>query len=272
MFKKIVSNLPFSPALVGQLGFYAKRLRKEEATRRLTLMFVALTIVVQSMVVFQPSISANATNLPELPKCIVNSQSLVSDPLCSPNITKSKTSVNTSQGYVNASTVTANASDQISYTIAITNSGSVSTSAKLEDNLLDVLDYATLIDNGGGTLDTKGVLSWPDITLSPNDTQTRTFVVRLLSSIPSTAQSTNNPASYDCILTNTFGNSTNINVSCPTPKIIEKVATELPKAGSTENMLFACIVLAIAAYFYARTRQLEKEIHLVRKNTNVGTL
>jgi len=37
MFRKIVSNLPFSPALVGQLGFYAKRLRKEETTRRLGL-------------------------------------------------------------------------------------------------------------------------------------------------------------------------------------------------------------------------------------------
>ena len=31
MFRKLVSNLAFSPALVGQLGFYAKRLRKEES-------------------------------------------------------------------------------------------------------------------------------------------------------------------------------------------------------------------------------------------------
>lgn len=28
MFKKIVSHLPFSPTLVGQLGFYAKRLKR----------------------------------------------------------------------------------------------------------------------------------------------------------------------------------------------------------------------------------------------------
>jgi hypothetical protein len=62
MFRKIVSNLSFSPALVGQLGFYAKRLRKEETTRRMGLVFVALALVVQSLAVFQPPESANASN------------------------------------------------------------------------------------------------------------------------------------------------------------------------------------------------------------------
>src|SRR5690606_4480456 len=62
MFKKIVSQLSFSPALVGQLGFYAKRLRKEQATRRLGLVFVALALVVQSLVVFQAPEPANASS------------------------------------------------------------------------------------------------------------------------------------------------------------------------------------------------------------------
>lgn len=62
MFKKIISSLSFSPALVGQLGFYAKRLKKEQTTRRLGLIFVALALVVQSLVVFQPPESANASS------------------------------------------------------------------------------------------------------------------------------------------------------------------------------------------------------------------
>lgn len=62
MFKKIVSQLSFSPALVGQLGFYARRLRKEQTTRRLGLIFVALALVVQSLVVFQAPEPANAAN------------------------------------------------------------------------------------------------------------------------------------------------------------------------------------------------------------------
>ncbi len=62
MFRKIVSQLSYSPALVGQLSFYAKRLKKEQTTRRLGLVFVALALVVQSLVVFQPPEPANAAN------------------------------------------------------------------------------------------------------------------------------------------------------------------------------------------------------------------
>lgn len=62
MFRKIVSNLAFSPALVGQLSFYAKRMRKEEATRRIGLMFTILALIVQSFAVFSPPESANAAS------------------------------------------------------------------------------------------------------------------------------------------------------------------------------------------------------------------
>ena len=62
MFRKLVSNLSFSPALVGQLGFYAKRLRKEESTRRVGLIFTALALVVQSFAVLQPPENVNASS------------------------------------------------------------------------------------------------------------------------------------------------------------------------------------------------------------------
>jgi hypothetical protein len=418
MFRKIISNLPFSPALVGQLGFYAKRLHKEEVTRRLGLIFVALAIIVQSLTVFQPSESANASSAndmvpggigssidnylapydanakyikdvmnyagitreeilatkyttlkvgdilswgfsphfsyedgerqysitnsngvqvttvyskplklligpnaeisawvgysknigwfainqgcgnlltkteplpPPPPKCIVNSELLandknckpcpgnstlwISDQACVPNIIKSKNATNTSQGFIDATSVTAKAGDQISYTITIENTGLKPISTKLADNLLDTLEYATLFDNGGGTFnETTGALSWPDIYLSPNDKQTRTFVIRLLDTIPATARGASNETSYDCIITNTFGNSVSVKVDCPTPKVIEKVVTELPKTGPTENLIFAGVILAITAYFYARTRQVKREIRLIRRDINVGTI
>lgn len=66
MFKKLISSLPFSPALVGQLGFYAKRLRKEEATRKMGLIFTVLALIVQSFAVFQPPESANAASANDL--------------------------------------------------------------------------------------------------------------------------------------------------------------------------------------------------------------
>ena len=280
MFRKIVSNLPFSPALVGQLGFYAKRLRKEETTRRLGLIFVVLALIVQSLAVFQPPESANAASLTDmnsrgfgLDTSNVCSDSINNSLCIGPNIIKIITATNASQGFVDALSVTAYAGDQISYTITIENTGLSSTSTKLEDHLADTLEYATLADGGGGTLDKKtGTLSWPDVTLDPNTKQTRTFVIRLLDTIPATAQGVNYAKSYDCIISNTFGNSIDVRVDCPTPKIIERTVAELPKVGPTENIIFASIVLTFTAYFYARTRQLKNEIRLIRRDTNAGTI
>ncbi|QWQ31550.1 hypothetical protein KOY49_00760 [Candidatus Minimicrobia vallesae] len=67
MFKKIISRLPYSPSMIHSLGFYAKRLRKEEATRKIGLILTALAlIVVQSFTVFSPPESANAADSSDL--------------------------------------------------------------------------------------------------------------------------------------------------------------------------------------------------------------
>ncbi|MDK2898900.1 MAG: hypothetical protein PWQ10_87 [Patescibacteria group bacterium] len=467
MFKKIISNLPFSPALIGQLSFYAKRLKKEEITRKLTVFFVILALVVQSLAVFQPPESANASSSNDLvpgglglgenrslsnflapydantnklrdvmnyagitrdeilstqftsfkvgdklswgysptfsyeqgerqhdvystegqqvttvysrplnlrnnrnddiwgwighsekmgwfgimqacgnlvtdtvpiivPKCDINpslaandpnciacpsdtklwindpactkvtpptpptptpatpkcdlNPSLdaddpnciscpgnpklwIDDPTCVPNIIKSKKATNITQGSINATTSKANANDKISYTITTENKGLNSINTELKENLMDILEYSTIVDNGGGTLDNKtNVLSWPNVTIYPGTKQTRTFVIKVLDPIPATAQGSSNRTSYDCIMTNTFGNAVEIEVKCPTVKVVEKTTSELPKTGATENMLFIGIILAITTYFYTRTREINKEIRLVRKNINAGSI
>jgi uncharacterized membrane protein len=59
----------------------------------------------------------------------------INDESCIPNIVQSKTATNTSQGFVDASTVTAHSGDQISYTITIENTGLSPKTVKLEDHL-----------------------------------------------------------------------------------------------------------------------------------------
>jgi len=423
MFRKIISNLSFSPALVGQLSFYAKRLRKEQATRRIGLVFVALALVVQSLTVFQPAESANASNssdfvpgglglgankslnnflnpydansnnlkdimtyvgvtreeitssrfssfitgtklvwgrvdkpgsqavtiknsagavvttayarplsiangsneqiygwignsskigwfaimqscgnlvtniVPPPPpppppppqKCVYNSALLATDKKCKPcvgdsslwindkkcvgDITLSKSATNTTQGSVNATTITAKESDLITYSITVKNTGLASESTVLADNLEDILEYANLFDRGGGSFDQQTkVLSWPDITLAPKESQTRTFAVKVLDSIPVTARGSSEPTSYDCVMANVFGNSVSIKIPCAPPKIIENVVSELPKTGPTENLIFGGFILAIAAYFYARSRLVSTEVRLIRRNLNSGTI
>lgn len=54
MFKKIVSNLPFHPTLLGNLGYYLRRVKQEESVRRLGLVFVILALAVQLFAFLSP--------------------------------------------------------------------------------------------------------------------------------------------------------------------------------------------------------------------------
>jgi len=54
MFKKLVANLPYNPSLITQVGFYADRMRAEKSIRRLSFVFMALAMTVQSLAVISP--------------------------------------------------------------------------------------------------------------------------------------------------------------------------------------------------------------------------
>lgn len=55
MFKKLLSNLPFNPSLIGQVSFYAKRMHSETSVRRLGLFFVVIAMIIQFCAVIWPS-------------------------------------------------------------------------------------------------------------------------------------------------------------------------------------------------------------------------
>ncbi len=66
MFKKLLSNLPFNPSLIGQVSFYAKRLHRESALRRAGFVAMALALVLQMFAVFsppQPSLASSSSDL-----------------------------------------------------------------------------------------------------------------------------------------------------------------------------------------------------------------
>lgn len=418
MFRKIVSQLSFSPALVGQLSFYAKRLRREEVTRKTGLVFVALALVVQSLVVFQPVESANAASDSDFVRGGINSideflraydsnsnnikdimtyagvtrqeiastqyttfkvnstlswglqprfsaaqgertvnitnadgnhvrnvyarpltmwnqsnwnirawvghseklgwfaimkvcGNLVTNSIPNPPAPKPKPTPptptptptptpepepeptpepelpvvagevklnkgarNASQGNVAASSVTARANDKLTYTLTAKNIGGTPVEATFEDHLGDALEYTRLTDTGGGTFnEAEKKLSWPKVTLQPGETQERTFALQVASAIPSTPTGQSDQSSYNCAIENTFGDDyINIPVECATPKAIEQAVTQLPQTGPAENMMFAGVVLAVVTYFYARSRQLNKEVRLIRKDLNAGTI
>lgn len=397
MFRNIVSNLPFSPALVGQLGFYAKRLKKEEATRRLGLIFTALALVVQSFAVFSPPEAVNASNgsdfirggisskqelmsaydsssgssgdlkeifdyagitrqeLADTHETSLNSQNAPENsawlswgresrfseadgqvahdvagttiysrpvknyentdyersrginysvlqgyskkigtfaimkscgnlvttrvpagtppPAAESNIIRSKKATNKTQ-HTNSIKVSAEAGDKIEFTLSAKNTGDAAGSVEMTDEIADLLEYATMDYDGGGTFnpDSK-TLSWGEIELAPGQTESRSFTVKILRTIPSTGTGLSDSTSYDCQISNSFGNTVNVNIDCPVEKIVvEQVVAELPKTGPGENIIFAGVILSVVAYFYARSRQIGKEIRMIRRDLNAGTI
>lgn len=218
-----------------------------------------------------PSLPAND---PLCQPCPDNPDLWVNDPKCSAKLVSTKAAKNMTQGDVSASRVVAKSNDKITYTITIKNRGFASTPVDFKESLADVLEYSKLIDLGGGTYNkTTNSLSWPRVTLAANEQQTRTFAIQMYSDIPATNTGKSDEASYDCTMVNTFGNSVSVDVECPSQKVIvEQVTKELPHTGPRENMMFGAGLLAVVVYFWARSRQLGKEVRLIRHNVNVGTI
>jgi len=265
MFRKIISNLPFSTALVEQLSDYAKKLKKEESIRKISLFFIVLSVIVQLFMIIRPPESANAGdiiyNLEESSKALENK-----------GLKLSTSAININQGFVEASKVISKPQEQISYTITIDNPTDNAISASFENNLSDILEYAEIIDSGGGQLNKSGSMAWPETVIEPKSQQSRTFVVRLFKEIPATAIGTNNFRSYDCRLTNIFGNNLSINIECPAPKIAEQIILKLPKIDTTISITIMASMLLVGVYFYARAKQIRDEVRIIRKDINSGAI
>lgn len=195
----------------------------------------------------------------------------IKDSRCESNIIETKSATNSTQSK-NAPEVVAGASDAIVYSLNLENKGLKPATYSIEEHLDDVLEYATVIDAGGGTLTDK-TLTWPTITLGPGEKQTRMFSVKILDKIPAMPTGADEKTSYDCRINNTFGNNVSIAVACPPEKVVvEEVVKELPHTGPTENMIFAGATLSIVSFFYARTRLMKKEVRLIRRDLNAGTI
>lgn len=216
---------------------------------------------------------------PSLPKtdvmcqpCPGDSTIWINDSKCTAEFIQTKSATNTAQN-ADATSVTAKASDQIMYTLNVTNKGKKAATYTVTDAIRDTLEYSTISNSGNGTVDDKGNISWPVVTVKPGEKITRSFVVKMNSTIPAMSTGTSMPESYNCKMTNTFGNNVTVNVDCPIQKqVVQQTVAQLPHTGPRENMLFAGIVLAIVAFFYARARQLKKEVRLIRRDVNAGTI
>lgn len=214
--------------------------------------------------------------------CEDNPEIWYKDKDCKSDFELSKTVKNISQLVNDANNTTVKPGDRLEYRLVVKNTGNTTGAYIIEDNLADVLEYADIVDLGGGTLLKAGPntpvervnsVTWPSASIKPGATIEKIINVQVKASIPSTPQGLGNQESYNCQMVNDFsGNGTTVKIDCPTPKVVEQVVAELPKTGVTENLLFAGALLAIVTFFYARSRQLKKEVRLIRRDLNAGVI
>lgn len=196
----------------------------------------------------------------------------VSAATCATPFLFSKSATNASQRQP-AQSAPAQASDRILYTIDAKNISDTTAQVTLADHINDVLEYADVIDTDGGIFDpSTATLSWPEESVKPGASATKTFAVRLKPHLAATAQGVSNPTSYDCVMSNTYGNSLYVPVSCPFVKHVERVANTLPTVQGFASLAASMVFLLCVAYFYLRARLLREEVRLIRKDINTGVL
>ncbi|PID33212.1 hypothetical protein CR969_01950 [Candidatus Saccharibacteria bacterium] len=211
-------------------------------------------------------------NHPDCQPCPGDPTIWVKDEKCAAKIIRKKSAKNLTAGK-DATKVKAKASDRLEYTLTVKNEGKAPADFVVSDEISDVLEYSKVYDYGGGTLNEQTkTISWPKIKLAPGEQQTRIYVVRMASKISPMAQGASDSTSFNCKMTNIFGNTLDVNVDCPVVKNVERVVEELPRTGPTENMIFGGIMAAVVTFFYLRSRQLNKEVRLIRKDVTAGTI
>jgi|GEM_PF-1750705 len=189
------------------------------------------------------------------------------------------------------------AGELIEYELSIINSGNVSYDGDNPyqpptESLVDVLEYANVIDIdgrivtrastydkpiqlfGGGTLD-GGSVTWPAITaFDPGSTVSKSIFVKVKDIIPKTNTPPSDPFSYDCTMSNTYINSStvNIDVECPPEKVVESAVTSLPNTGPLQTAMITGSFALLAFYLFSRNQLLIRELEIIQTEYSGGPL
>lgn len=180
-------------------------------------------------------------------------------------LTIHKTARNLTQNIADANNTTAHASDSIVYTLSVKNTGKVTVPQfVIEENMNDVLEYATITDFHGGQLDTDNHMFWAPVDIRKDQVVERQITIKVKDPIPKTPTSVSDPSSFDLKMVNVYGNSVVINLPGPPNKKIETVSGSLPNTGPGTSLMIGFGITTVAAYFFARSRLLVTELGIVR--------
>ncbi len=228
-----------------------------------------------------PTVTTTTAPTPTFTPCQYDSSIVASSSQCKPCeeslsstdavacIQYSKTAADNTQGLADANGKTANAGDEITYTLTAYNSGKATVSNfVMQDDLSYVLDYANIVSDDNGNLNNSGILSWPAVNIAASASETHTIVVTVKNPVPQTLPSSSDPEYFDHIMTNIYGNTININLPQSPITVVATATSSLPNTGPGNSLIFAAIIVVIAGYFLARSRLLILESGIAIQDNN----
>jgi len=154
--------------------------------------------------------------------------------------------------------VPADAGDEIEYTLTTRNQASEAVSYVVSEDLSDILSYADVVDNGGGTL-TGTNLVWAAKSIPAGGSITNTFKIKVKDPVPNNQPSAGNPGDFDYNMFNSYGDEVNIKINKPLIQKVVDVATNLPETGAAQYGL-VIFFLGLSVYFFVRNKQLTNEL------------
>lgn len=216
--------------------------------------------------------------------CIYNNSISATDTNCKPCdkstnandaaacITIHKAANNLTANIADANGTTANPGNVIVYTLSAQNTGKADVKQFIfEENLSDVLDYATVTDLHGGSIDSVDNVSWPAETIAAGATANHQITVTVKNPIPSTPADPNDPGHFDLTMVNVYGNTISIKVPAPPVTAVQTTAAQLPNTGPGTSIFIAAAIVMIGGYFYGRARLLAQEGTLaIQANNGAG--
>jgi uncharacterized repeat protein (TIGR01451 family) len=177
-----------------------------------------------------------------------------------------KSARNITQEIADANNTTAHPGDVIEYHLLAQNVGNQSAPVTINEDLSDVLEYSTLIDQDGGQLDDDGKIMWAEIVLGAQQSIEKMIQIKIDKPISASPSPANNLESNNLELRNVFHDDLiTIKVPRPVTKTPEVLAASLPNTGPGINTTISLVLIMMSTFFYSRNRQLAKELMLVKK-------
>lgn len=177
-----------------------------------------------------------------------------------------KSAANETQKIQNADGTLALANDVIIYTLSVKNKGSQTVKAfVVEENISDLLEYANVVDLGGGQLAADNTVRWTKEDIAAGATLQKKITVKVKDPVPQTPASASDPASFDLVMTNVFyGTAVNIKLPPGVTKSAEQVTQTLPSTGPGTTIVIGFALTAVVGYFFMRSRLMAKELDIIR--------